>query len=179
MAVEQSKIESKTRLKRVFCDLIRRSTLALSATILVFSPSIVNAFSEKDLGKILSLDACLNCNLSKAHLADLKLQDMELAGANLSGAQLAKTDFEFSNMKGANLSGADLAETRLRSVHFVKANLTNANLKKADLAYASFLLADLTGADFTDADWPDKADFTLAKFCKTTWVDGSIKNKDC
>lgn len=170
---------SQLRFFAVFGGLLKRSRAALAVVILVATSPLANAFSERDLGKIVGLQKCERCNLSKAHLEELKLRDMELAGANLSGAFLAKADLEFSDMKGANLRGADLKETRLRDVYFVRANLTNANLTEAHLAGANFLLADLTGANFTDAEWPDKADFTLAKFCRTIWVDGSIKNKDC
>ena len=160
-------------------DLVRISRITIVFAALAVELQSANAFDEKHLQAVVTLQECNRCDLSGAFLEKLKLRDMELAGANLSEALLAKADFTFSNMKGANLRGADLIEANLYSVYLNKADLTNANLKDASLHGASFVLANLTGANFEGAWGGAKADFTLAKFCKTTWLDGTIKNKDC
>ena len=63
-----------------------------------------NAFWDPiQLKKFLTLNQCVECDLSSAHLAGLNMSGANLAKADLSGAH-----FSESNLIGADLSGANL-----------------------------------------------------------------------
>ena len=81
-------------------DFIGISKIAFAAAILIVSSPSANAFSENDLRKVITLQVCNNCNLSGAVLEELKLQDMELAGANLFQSPSFKSGLQIFGHEG-------------------------------------------------------------------------------
>ena len=132
------------------------------------------AYSETDLEKLKTTNACVGCDLSGADLtyaslnyADLRNADLRNANlyhANLSGANLNDANLSDANLNDANLSDAYLAYTNLRSANLHKASLHNANLRNADLRGANLTDARLNYADLTDAKFDlDDAEVTEDK----------------
>ncbi|MBN1429133.1 MAG: pentapeptide repeat-containing protein [Anaerolineae bacterium] len=90
------------------------------------------------------------CDLSRAVLAGVILDDAyflraDLREADLSRASLVGADFEGANLMEAVLRGADLSAAELS-----RSNLQGADLRGADLLEASLIEANLQGAIVTD-----------------------------
>ena len=120
------------------------------------------AYSETDLAKLKTTNACKRCDLSVALLADTNLsgailtvanlRDADLRGADLSGANLRDADLRGADLSGANLSGANLRGASLSLAQPLIANLRNANLTDANLTDAYLASVNLSGANLSGAN---------------------------
>ena len=84
---------------------------------------------------------CLRCNLQKANLAAVKIEDAYLRDANLFGV-----NFRGANLQDARLQNANLQRGQLQAVTLVKAKLQGANLSHANLDGANLINANLENA---------------------------------
>ena len=115
--------------------------------VLCIITSTAEAFDPDDLKRLKETGLCKGCDLSKANLSGMNLQNAILADANLSNA----------NLSGANLITATLTKAILRSANLTAADLfqttlTNADLRHAKLINAELWLSEVTGARFADSD---------------------------
>ncbi|MGB3509727.1 MAG: serine/threonine-protein kinase [Microcoleaceae cyanobacterium] len=110
---------------------------------------------------------CAGCNLRKANLAavtieDAYLRDANLFGANLRGANLQEARLQNANLKRgqlqavnlvkAKLQGADLSHASLEGANLINANFESAKLVNASLAGANMVRAVLESANLHNAD---------------------------
>ena len=71
------------------------------------------AFDELSLKKLMALNACEGCDLSKANLSEANLTETNLQHANLKQADLSGADLSAANLKSAKLDGAILCKTKM------------------------------------------------------------------
>ena len=88
-----------------------KKLILISALLLVASNGW--AYSESDLVKLKTTNACKGCDLSGADLRRENLSRAMLPGANLSGADLRRAMLPGAYLKYANLTGADLRRADL------------------------------------------------------------------
>ncbi len=122
-----------------------------SLVALLFLSHRAMAFSEDDLVKLKTLNACSNCNLE-----DAKLAGMNLANAVLNGTKLTRADLSSAILTNASLYGAKLASAQLPNADLTGANLSGANLRFANFRGATMTGTQIGGADLTGARWPKK-----------------------
>jgi uncharacterized protein YjbI with pentapeptide repeats len=94
--------------------------------------------------------------------ADLRDQELDLAGIDLTGVSLSfvdlgaikarRSDWAATNLRGLDLSGADFTGANLSDADWQGARLTNARLRRLKAPHAYFSEADLSGADLRSAD---------------------------
>lgn len=116
------------------------SPLNTSATSRQETPSQPTLSQPNAVKQLLATGECPQCNLRKADLAAIKIEDAYLRDADLFGA---------------NMRGIELREARLQNANLRRAQLQAANLSKAKLNNASLLEAKLQGADLSGADLPN------------------------
>jgi len=119
------------------------------------------AYTQKDLDKLIETGSSNNGYLTYANLSNKNLKNANLSGANLFGANLASSCFIGSDFSGTNLEQADLSMADLSN-----SNLTNANLQSAILKNTDMKNSDLTNVDFKKADLAG-ANLINAKFMNT------------
>ena len=77
--------------------LFLNKTITLAAAVLAsMASNAVHAYSERDVLKLKSLNACQECNLSEA----------DLSGLNFDGAEFIDTDFLGVNASRSTFAGA-------------------------------------------------------------------------
>ena len=108
-----------------------------------------------------------------------KSQGADFSGADMRDAQLGGGDFEFAILDNADLSGANLmpyrnAKTNLRFAKLRGANLDDAVLREVDLSFS-----DLTDVDLSNVNIGGSSNLSGVLFCNTTWLDGTVINRDC
>ncbi len=131
------------------------------------------SFSLIDVGVLLIVGVCRDCDLSNAYLPYAPLPYVDLVGANLSGANLSNARLTLANLTGANLSGANLYKANLYKANLSNADLSRAKLQSANLTRANLRSANLSGAFLLDADL-SFADLTGAWLGLAIWTDGSL-----
>ena len=106
--------------------------------------------------------------LKAAHLAGVRLVEVNLVGGKLVNAILEGTDLTRANlteavMEGANLTKANLMDAVLERTNLVQANLNQANLRGTNLKGADLTNANLNGATYDETTiWPSGFDPELA-----------------
>jgi uncharacterized protein YjbI with pentapeptide repeats len=93
------------------------------------------------------------------HLATVRLEDADLAGADLEEAPLGGAYLHRVVLRRANLRGASLASAFLQ-----EADLTGADLERASLEGARLADAKLTGANLKFADLRGAQNLDLGRF---------------
>ncbi|MEB3311416.1 MAG: pentapeptide repeat-containing protein [Snowella sp.] len=76
----------------------------------------------------------------------------DFQGTNLEGLEVPDVRLRNVNFAGAILTAADFRRADLTGANFTDADLTDADFTEADLTGANFTDADLTDADFTGAN---------------------------
>jgi|GEM_PF-3230387 len=101
-----------------------------------------------DLAEVFLNDAELaGADLRKAHLSPSGLGRANLENANLSEANMHNSDLKKANLKNANLRGTNLSGSTMNNADLQNANLENANLASANLDGANLEGANLTGVN--------------------------------
>ncbi|PSO47840.1 MAG: hypothetical protein BRC33_11535 [Cyanobacteria bacterium SW_9_44_58] len=130
--------------------LLRTVTAAACLTVLL-PPSATLAENLNHLERLLSTQACQDCNLVNAGLVRADLAGAQLQGANLTNANLSRANLSGANLTGANLTGAslygaNLTGANLTGVTFQGTDLRNAYLNNAQLQDTSLETAYIQGA---------------------------------
>jgi uncharacterized protein YjbI with pentapeptide repeats len=128
---------------------------ALMITILTMCWA-TSALAEKpdDVSRLLSTNACSQCDLSGVSLSRASLKSAYLSRANLRGADLNQAylksaDLSHANLQETQLYRADLSNSNLGGADLSDANLVEAIVSNADLGAANLSRADLHGARFS------------------------------
>lgn len=137
-----------------------KKNIALTSLLLCIGSTLF-CFEQADLAYVRKHKRCStqSCDLSRADLRKMLLNDGKFREADLS----------YANMEGRNLTSADFTDADLRGV----------NLKKTILKSTKFNGADLRKANLKGARHFKTADIEGAKFCNTTMPDGKVRNDYC
>lgn len=126
-----------------------------SATVIAsftLSSQMAFAYDPVDLQKLLTNNACNQCDLTNAPLAAKQLKNSSLMETDLSGADLSGALLRGANLSDANLTGATLPGTFLNGASLTGANLNNADLSGANLNNIRGDAASFTGANLSNTD---------------------------
>lgn len=123
---------------------------------------------------ILDQTRLVECDLRGVHIANTKINEIDVSmsildGTNLQGASFVRSVFYMTELRGTNLSNADL-----QGANFTDADLSNADLQGADLGKANLERANLEGANLRGAK-VTRGQLEQASSLKNTILpDGSI-----
>lgn len=107
---------------------------------------------EAAIAQLLETDACPQCDLRNANLAEADLDGVNLEGANLEGADLSNAKLRGAYLTGANLNRANLTGANLSSAWLTLATLIEANLQEANIASANLHGGNLQLANLMDVE---------------------------
>lgn len=118
------------------------SVLLFASPVLADTPAeSVVVTRRNNIQRLRLLNACANCDLMGANLAQAYLIGADLRGANL----------RYANLTGSNLEGADLTGADLTGANFTRAYLTDANLANTTIHGVNFSKAHLYNVTLTGA----------------------------